>query len=155
MLLGFGPEPKMAIGIGDGAAKRGFDQRLAGKPFPHLRRGPIEQDAHLDIRIGFLQVRIGLRQQVVLQELVDGLGHSRLAVSAVTLPGGSYALPNADAGCQEEDQNESAGGYQSTAVAARELAGAVSSGRRDRGNRLVLQVAPNIRGEFGGRTIAA
>ena len=150
--LGFSPEPKMPIGIGDGPANRGFDQRLARKPFPHLRRG--QQHPHLDIRIGFLHLRIGLRQQVCLQELVDGPGHGGLRIRTVTLLRRPYTLPDADAGCQDEHQKEGAGGHQSAAIAARELAGAVSNGRRDRGNRLVLQVPPNIRGEFRRRTIA-
>ncbi len=59
------------------------------------------------------------------------------------------------AAASDQHQDESASGDQRPAVAARELAGAVSSGGRDRQHRFVLQVPPNVRSQIGGRTVAA
>ncbi len=86
--------PVQAVGpvrLGDGLPDGRLDQRLPVEPpLDHLGR-PIQQRAQLQVAVG-LVVGAGLGQQVLLQEVVDGLGDGRLFLGIRLGFGGPVAL---------------------------------------------------------------
>ena len=146
-------QPKVHVGLPDGVPNGSLHLRLPVELSRDPRRRPVQRRSHLQVRIGLgararLVGRAGLRQQIVLQKIVDRLGHRRFPVRA-------DALPDADHRGRDEHQGEGAGGDQRRAVAARELAGTVGRRRRNRQHRFVPQIPPNVRGEIRGRAVAA
>ena len=76
---------------------------VANFPLIRLCR-PIEHRAHGDIRIRldaslYLSLRTGLRQQIVLEKIIHGLGDSRLTT-------GANALHNADRRGHDQHQRK-------------------------------------------------
>ncbi len=78
----------MKIRLADCLADRRLDKRLAGEPRADLAGRAVERSADRDIRIGHdvgpnLEMNGGLREHVLVEELVDRLGDRRLGLGPI------------------------------------------------------------------------
>ena len=95
---GQGEESEVGIGLADRQADGGLDEGAGREPFADLLGGAVQGRPDLQVGVGLgvepgLAVRAGLGQQVLLQELVDGLGDRGLGLGPVALLCGSRPRP--------------------------------------------------------------
>ena len=120
----------------------------------------IERRPHLEVgirlRIGAsLRAGAGLGQQVVLQEVIHGLRNFRLAVCPVALERDTTRLDSRCRRERDEHRDERRCRRDADAMPPNELADAIPRARRACENRLVVEMAPEIRREIRDRSVPA
>ena len=135
LLLCLRVEAKVQVSMPDGVSNRRLHFRLLIELSCDPGCRPIQSRSHLQVQIGFDAGLVGgtrLRQEIILQKIIDRLGCRRFGVRAVALPGRAYALPDAENGRCHEHHNNSSNSCQFSAITAHEFARAVGGGGRHR-----------------------
>ena len=136
MALGFRIQAEIFVGLPDRHTNRGFDQRLRLELALDAGRGAVERGAHLELRIRFrvragLRAGAGLRQQIVLQEIVHRFRGFGFAVGAIALLRDAARLDSHRGGEGDEHATRTSGGDRDAdAMAPDELARPVDRARR-------------------------
>jgi hypothetical protein len=166
--------PDAAVSIADRYPDRRLNQRLTSKTLADPGRGPVQCLPHCEVttrRETFVKLRLDVHQpqQIVLEEVIDSSGNSRLrgclplgALRPLAFNlglalglSGQLRLPGAHDRGGKQGGHDDATRQQRPPISPRELPHSVTDRWRTRLDRLVGEVALDIGGESAGRFVTS
>src|SRR5215471_14817925 len=146
-------ETQVEVCIADGLADRSLNQRLAVELARDSRSSPVQSGAHLEVWVGLcagssLYTSAGLRQEIVLQKVVDCPSCGCFAIGTAPLARGGDEPSNQGKHHQRYSDRD---GF----VPLYKLAGAITPWCAARLDRAAIQVTADVVGEFLNRRVAA